>query len=321
MKYYDDCFSGSDALAWIHEFLKFNPNFGQNVSRTQAKLLCQKLLQRNVFEDVLDQFKSAKPVFEESHLYSFIGKVGVFKEARARAASDLKENTEIKMVKNRGSTLKRHSSFSDRLQLTRKPLGNRNGLQNIPKEFENECSPKIVKNMPPQFSLRQSGSNGKAGLVLQNLGAVKTKQEHSHDHLRRKHSRKGMPGLTRKWKSEYNFSLMEKNEESDDENATETMNCDQHNEKLVRQGNKKTDQEESIDNTCRATASNDQEENQLNQGISIASHTDESENLCHAEPQGTSSENQVETTADNQKAECCQPTDPNQLWMTVCLER
>ena len=62
----------------------------------------------------------------------------------------------------------------------------------------------------------------------------------------------------------------------------------------------------------------------MNQGISIASHTDESENAepqDHAEPQGTSSENQVETTADNQKAECCQQTDPNQLCMTVCLER
>ena len=76
--------------------------------------------------------------------------------------------------------------------------------------------------------------------MLQNVGAVNTKQEHSHDHLRRNHSRKGMPGLTRKWKSEYYISLMGKNEESDDENATETMNWDQHNEKLVRQGNKKT---------------------------------------------------------------------------------
>ena len=72
MKYYDDCFSGSDALAWIHDFLKCNPNFGQNVSRTQAKLLCQKLLQRNVFEDVVGQFKSRKPEFEETHLYGFV---------------------------------------------------------------------------------------------------------------------------------------------------------------------------------------------------------------------------------------------------------
>lgn len=316
MKYYDDCFSGSDALAWIHDFLKLNPNFGQNVSRTQAKLLCQKLLQRNVFEDVVGQFKSTKPVFEESHLYSFISKVGVFKEV---GGSDSKENADstsfkVEMIKNKGSTLKRHSSFSDRLHLTRKPLGDRNGLQNIPKEFKNESNPRLIRNKSSRYNgLRQSDSNEKGGLVLQNTSAVRTKPEQSQVRLRGKQYRKGVSGLTRKWKSEYDISLMETNEES-----CEDMNCDRHDDEHVCRSNIHADHQEQCNNTHQPTASNDNEDSQ---GISNASNTEKSYNICLAEPKGQSSENQMENTTDNHKDECCQQIDPNELWMTVCLER
>ena len=307
MKYYDDCFSGSDALAWVHDFLKLNPNFGQNISRTQAKLLCQKLLQRNVFENVVGQFKSTKPVFEESHLYSFTR--GVLREARA-GGSDLKENVDsfkVEKIKNKGSTLKRHSSFSDRLHLIRRPFGDRNGLQNIPKEFENENNPKQIRSKSSRCSLRQSVSNEKGGLVLQNIGTVKTNPEKSHVGLRGKHSRKGVSGLTRKWKSEYGISLMELNEETCDESATEVMNCDRQDQ-----------QEQSNDNTHQPTTSNIHEDNQ---GISNASNTEVPENICVGERRGESSENQVERTTDNHKDECCLQSDPNELWMIVCLER
>lgn len=33
MKTYDDCFVASDAVDWLHQYLKKNPNFGADVSR------------------------------------------------------------------------------------------------------------------------------------------------------------------------------------------------------------------------------------------------------------------------------------------------
>ena len=33
MKTYDECFVASDAVEWLHQYLKNNPNFGTNVSR------------------------------------------------------------------------------------------------------------------------------------------------------------------------------------------------------------------------------------------------------------------------------------------------
>ena len=33
MKTYDDCFVASDAVEWLHQYLKNNPNFGTDVSR------------------------------------------------------------------------------------------------------------------------------------------------------------------------------------------------------------------------------------------------------------------------------------------------
>ena len=314
MKYYDDCFSGSDALAWIHDFLKLNPNFGQNVSRTQAKLLCQKLLQRNVFEDVVGQFKSTKSVFEENHLYSFVGKAGFTKQARVAWATDGKENANSTSVKAQassnkaGTTLKRHSSFSDRLQLTRKPLGSRKGLQNISNEPVNH---KNTPKKPTRSSLRQNvnnqsctQSNEKAG--LQNIGTVNIKPVQSKARPRGKHSRKGMSGLTRKWKSEYDISLMGKKEQ----NCDEDMKCV---EDIEFHSNKRTDKQVKSDEHTQ-TVSNGQVDCH-----SMPNHNTNVD-ICQSESQGTSSEN-PEGSVGNHEEECCLQTDPNELWMTVCLKR
>jgi hypothetical protein len=308
MKYYDDCFSGSDALAWIHDFLKCNPNFGQNVSRTQAKLLCQKLLQRNVFEDVVGQFKSRKPEFEETHLYGFVSKARVMKEAKANDEKENANSTSCKAEmssKKVGSALKRHSSFSDRLQLSRKPLGDRTGLQNISKEVNHNN--KLTRLKPTRGSLRQNVNNEKGGLVLQNIGAVNTKPAQSNFQLKEKHSGfKRLSGLTRKWKSEYDISLMERNEESCDE----SMTCD---EEIVCQ--ESTDQQGTANKIAQTTASNDQVDCH---SMSDKNNTQKTVDIGGS--RGTSSEN-AEMNMDSHEEEHCPQTDPNELWMTVCLER
>ena len=38
MKTYDECFVASDAVEWLHQYLKNNPNFGTNVSRYKIQL-------------------------------------------------------------------------------------------------------------------------------------------------------------------------------------------------------------------------------------------------------------------------------------------
>lgn len=42
MKVFEDVFVASEALDWLHGFLKENPNFGADVTRQQAVQLCQK---------------------------------------------------------------------------------------------------------------------------------------------------------------------------------------------------------------------------------------------------------------------------------------
>lgn len=33
MRTYDECFAASDAVEWVHQYLKKNPNFGTSVSK------------------------------------------------------------------------------------------------------------------------------------------------------------------------------------------------------------------------------------------------------------------------------------------------
>ena len=302
MKYYDDCFSGSEVLAWIHDFLKFNPNFGQNVSRTQAKLLCQKLLQRNVFEDVVEQFKLTKPSFEENHPYCFVGR----KRGKEQATAEAKENenplppkSQISSTK-KGSTLKRHSSFSDRFQLTRKPLGDRKGLQNISNDMNNILDD-IDKPLPT--SLRHDMNNEKKGKT----GKMHSKPRQSNARFKRKQSEKSFSGLTRKWKSEFDISLLEKIEPRCDE--------DVKYEEEIAHGRKISHDTQGTSNT--QTASDDQVVcRNISDNITQKTVVDVGESRS----QETSNEN-PKRTADNHEEECCQQTDPNELWLTVCLER
>lgn len=223
LKYYHDCFSGSEALAWMHEYLKLNPNYGSNVTRTQAQQLCQKFLQQNVFEAVLPEpgCQTIKPVFEESRLYSYVKK----KEVRRLKAShhDSKENerpTKSQSKTNTASTskaplsLKRKSSFSGIIQRRRKPFGER-GLQNMAEE--RICNVKMSKK-PFNTRNKQVSSEEVNPLIFENsiVKPLPVKSHHGHGQLHTcsKTGIKGMGGLSRKWKSDFDLSSI-RNSESD----------------------------------------------------------------------------------------------------------
>ncbi|RXG69028.1 DEP domain-containing protein 1A, partial [Armadillidium vulgare] len=44
LKQYDSCFTASEAIDWLHDYLRSNPNFGQNVVREQATKLLRKFV-------------------------------------------------------------------------------------------------------------------------------------------------------------------------------------------------------------------------------------------------------------------------------------
>ena len=52
MRTYDNCFTGSEAIEWLHKHLKKNPNFDGEVTKEQAVRLFQKLLKAGVVEPV-----------------------------------------------------------------------------------------------------------------------------------------------------------------------------------------------------------------------------------------------------------------------------
>jgi hypothetical protein len=302
MKYYDDCFSGSDVLAWVHDFLRLNPNFGQNISRTQAKLLCQKLLQRNIFEDVVEQFKSTKPVFEENHLYCFVGKKQQGKVGQAVAEAKENENSFKSQVSSskKGSTLKRHSSFSDRFQLSRKPLRDRKGLQNIPNDIGKLDNKSNKSKKPSQISLRHDANNENSGKKEK----CHTKAQHSSAQLRGKHSGKGISGLTRKWKSEFDVGLSENIEQD----------CDvKYDEAVTHYG--RSGQQGTSNNNAKL-ASDDQVDCHKSENITQKTVA----KLCKGQSQETSNENPKRTPDDDEEESRLQ-TNHNELWMTVCLER
>ena len=158
MKYYNDCFSGSEAIDWMYEYLKTNPNYGYNVARDQAERLCQSFLKRNVIEDILPCCQNTKPTFEENRLYNFVSK-SISKRERNLKSSDSKENEHSKhskvKVASTGKPLKRKSSFSQNTQDTKRPFTpfkERKGLQNLAKETNTEKTMVDTTNELPSAS-------------------------------------------------------------------------------------------------------------------------------------------------------------------------
>lgn len=68
---YDNSFTGSEGIDWLHELLKRNHNFGPEVTRYQALQLLGKFLKNHVIEDVKGRF--GKEDFEDNgHLYRWL---------------------------------------------------------------------------------------------------------------------------------------------------------------------------------------------------------------------------------------------------------
>ncbi|KAJ7377036.1 GTPase activator [Desmophyllum pertusum] len=73
MRVFADVFVASEALDWLHGFLKENPNFGPDVTRQQAVQLCQKFLKNGIITDA--RGAQYNGMFENnSHLYRFTDK-------------------------------------------------------------------------------------------------------------------------------------------------------------------------------------------------------------------------------------------------------
>nr|XP_005990775.2 PREDICTED: DEP domain-containing protein 1B [Latimeria chalumnae] len=67
---HENCFTGSEAVDWLHELLQGNHNFGPDVTRTQTLQLLKKFLKNHVIEDIKGRW--GKEDFEDNgHLYRF----------------------------------------------------------------------------------------------------------------------------------------------------------------------------------------------------------------------------------------------------------
>ncbi|XP_064605126.1 DEP domain-containing protein 1B-like isoform X2 [Liolophura sinensis] len=71
MKTYDNCFAASDAVDWLHEHLKCNPNFGETVTRAQTVQLMQKFHKSRVFEDVRGSKHNRGDFSDNGRLFRF----------------------------------------------------------------------------------------------------------------------------------------------------------------------------------------------------------------------------------------------------------
>nr|CAB3237404.1 DEP domain-containing protein 1A [Phallusia mammillata] len=70
LKSYEDCFSATEAIDWLHALLKANRNFGTQVTRQQTIQLLQKFLKNHVFEDVHGMW-GTEDFSDNNQLYRF----------------------------------------------------------------------------------------------------------------------------------------------------------------------------------------------------------------------------------------------------------
>ena len=68
LRSYDNCFSSSEGIEWLHKNLKKNSNFGSDVTREQTVQLLNKLVRAKIIENVRDEESSE---FKEGELYKF----------------------------------------------------------------------------------------------------------------------------------------------------------------------------------------------------------------------------------------------------------
>ncbi|XP_071439096.1 DEP domain-containing protein 1A-like [Hetaerina americana] len=71
IKLHDNCFSGGEAVSWLHSTLKDDENFGQDVTREKTFQLLSKFLKVGVFQCVNSGNADSKEAFKENELYRF----------------------------------------------------------------------------------------------------------------------------------------------------------------------------------------------------------------------------------------------------------
>ncbi|XP_041064268.1 DEP domain-containing protein 1A-like isoform X1 [Carcharodon carcharias] len=70
LKKYNNCFTASEAVDWLHKLLRNNSNFGPEVSRQQTLQLLRKFLKNHVIEDIKGRW-GAENLDDNSQLYRF----------------------------------------------------------------------------------------------------------------------------------------------------------------------------------------------------------------------------------------------------------
>ncbi|XP_014663453.1 PREDICTED: uncharacterized protein LOC106806114 [Priapulus caudatus] len=81
MRYYDNCFTPSDAVEWLHGHLQENPIFGRDVTRQQITQLLEKFYKCGVFEDVRGA-KHNKDFSDSGHVFRFVDNLSPVKLSR-----------------------------------------------------------------------------------------------------------------------------------------------------------------------------------------------------------------------------------------------
>ncbi|XP_046406507.1 DEP domain-containing protein 1A-like [Ischnura elegans] len=71
IKLYDSCFTGGEAVSWLHSTLKDNPNFGQEVTKDKTQQLLSKFYKVGVFQSVSNGSSDNLEAFKENELYRF----------------------------------------------------------------------------------------------------------------------------------------------------------------------------------------------------------------------------------------------------------
>lgn len=89
MRYFDNCFTSTEAVDWLHDYLCHSENFGPWVTRSQVVLLLQKFVQSKIIEEVRGPkgATTVQAVFEDNgHLYKFLP-VSPMKKLRSALSS------------------------------------------------------------------------------------------------------------------------------------------------------------------------------------------------------------------------------------------
>ena len=72
LRQYENCFTASEAVSWLHLQLKVNPHFGPAVTKDQIQQLLCKFLKAGVFEDVRGVECKVEHFKDNSGLYRWV---------------------------------------------------------------------------------------------------------------------------------------------------------------------------------------------------------------------------------------------------------